>query len=506
MHYSILCFQSFTFLLTFHLCQSSNSTVARRLENLDSNYCYSGNVQSAESYAAYSGHLHHHYLYLAVFYLGTMKSEFYNRAVAARLTWAKHLRYFFIVTGSGRDDLIALSNSSECKNLSNHFQTVLGGGFQQVYHCSGDVMVLHLPYCNGESWGSQGPCCRCQGAMRFYLDMHDSHHGRTGRDKFPDWFVFSDDDYYLRVTFIESYITALNIIASEPYVLMSWGGTRGAPTGINKYTTRNGFGASIFNRNCSSPCSHSIPWLGWGGLSIGAIRHMEHYIRDYNGGLVRVCARWDTTHDVGFGVFVWMMGLTAVRVVHSNNENESVIFHKPWVYDKTQSWTYDHIFDRIWQRALASSSGTADAATPFDIEKYWAYETAMGRLLAKALPPLKLTGIRTTLLYRKQQVRNELLAQIQNDTNVHPIELIDYVPADCTADKDLFESWRRTNHWPGDEDRDTASTKGGGGVSLRSAHEPRMCLEYTRYIANMHVSETDAGDLPPDEELTRKKQ
>ena len=138
---------------------------------------YNGSIESAKSYAAYKGPLNHHYNNVAVFRLGSMKNaimlgekvpsgdyhDFHKRVLASRMTWARHLHYFFMVTGKGESERRVLERSEHCRNISDHYVKLLrGGGRQQVYDCGHGISVLHLPQCNGESWWAEGPCCRCQ--------------------------------------------------------------------------------------------------------------------------------------------------------------------------------------------------------------------------------------------------------------------------------------------------------------------------------------------------------
>ena len=57
------------------------------------------------------------------------------------------------------------------------------------------------------------------------------------------------------------------------------------------------------NSNYSVPCTHHVGWLGYAVFSYGAMRVMEEEVRA--DGLQQLCKRWDCTHDVGLGIFVW---------------------------------------------------------------------------------------------------------------------------------------------------------------------------------------------------------
>lgn len=114
---------------------------------------------------------------------------------------------------------------------------------------------MHTSYCDNKSWGPAGPCCRCEGALKFFLDMQvateynstvclskysnlcpekgviytfdanmeqvdytvlDEQEPRAynhhKKKKFPQWLTFSDDDYYVKtciILFFSPYISSI---------------------------------------------------------------------------------------------------------------------------------------------------------------------------------------------------------------------------------------------------------------------------------------------------------
>ena len=175
---------------------------------------------------------------MGVFLLGTMKhavelgeqlenghgddAKYYERSVAARATWAKHAKVFYIVTGNGDPEQRVYKNETSCRNETLLFRKMLHNFHYkprnefvdtrhqfEVYNC-GDpelrLTFLHLPRCEATYAGAEGPCCRCEGAMLFFLALHKHH--KSGNDAyssksaFPDWFLFADDDYYVRLNYL----------------------------------------------------------------------------------------------------------------------------------------------------------------------------------------------------------------------------------------------------------------------------------------------------------------
>ena len=177
---------------------------------------------------------------VAVFLLGTMygakeygadtnEHAFYERAVAARATWAKHAKVFYIVTGKGGSEDKALKQSTRCRDTTKHFRDFLGRHHVQpqsfeVFHCGEPALgmnVLHLPHCEGSYWGPKGPCCRCEAAALFYLALHSHHRINHNTTAFPNWFLFADDDFYVRLNYLEAMLTKPQFPADHPYAVTS---------------------------------------------------------------------------------------------------------------------------------------------------------------------------------------------------------------------------------------------------------------------------------------------
>ena len=78
---------------------------------------------------------------MGVFLLGTMKhavelgepvenghgddAKYYDRSVAARATWAKHAKVFYVVTGKGGPEERVFKNESSCRNETLVFRKML---------------------------------------------------------------------------------------------------------------------------------------------------------------------------------------------------------------------------------------------------------------------------------------------------------------------------------------------------------------------------------------------
>lgn len=185
-------------------------------------------------------------------------ANFWQRAIMAAYSYARHAPHFYVVTGAGQAEQRILGKHPKCIDLTAEYKEKLVGApdsFKfEMYNCDG-IKVLHFPECNGDSWGSKGPCCRCEKAMRFHLYAHDSN----SWPRFPNWFTFSDDDYYTRLSMMEQVLSGYD--TTRPYALMSEASVRGnVRVGeSHKMVQRPGYGGTMYSKNCSVPCVHRWP-------------------------------------------------------------------------------------------------------------------------------------------------------------------------------------------------------------------------------------------------------
>ena len=123
-------------------------------------------------------------------------TDVFTRIRASQKTWAHHVKHFYAVVGRGEAEMRILPDQNYCSNLTDAYlhQTryLPYSRSEQIFSCNG-IRILYLPQCKDGGWGPAGPCCRCQGAMRYYLNM------ASVSALYPSWFMFSDDDYYTRL-------------------------------------------------------------------------------------------------------------------------------------------------------------------------------------------------------------------------------------------------------------------------------------------------------------------
>ena len=197
--------------------------------------------------------------------------DFFHRSVAARMTWARHSRVFYVVTGAS-DNSNKVYSSDACTDLTNNYQTKLQYFHTKptsysIYQCGKSeqetILFLHLPHCVDEYWGPKGPCCRCEGAILFYTALYKQHMAinkhKINSQLFPNWFVFADDDYYMRLGLLASILKNPMTPPTNEYSLVTSCGFDDFRTIVNSSyvvrTERQNFG--LFQKDgCRVPCLH----------------------------------------------------------------------------------------------------------------------------------------------------------------------------------------------------------------------------------------------------------
>eukprot|EP01038_Epipyxis_sp_PR26KG_P009409 gene9409-12671_t len=382
--------------------------------------------------------------------------NFFDRIVMANYTYTKHVEHFYMVVGDGANDRKVVLAPSHCINLTSSYEEKLQKtGWGHMYSCMG-IKVLYLPDCEGSSWGAKGPCCRCEKAMLFYLLLRHSNYWHN----FPNWFTFSDDDYFVRLYYLEGLLESLN--PAKSFVGLSGGGM---PVHVNSTSTnhddnkdktvfRPNFGEFPNNKNCSIPCVHRYELIGWAMYSYGALLEMENALQE--GELQNTCSVWVTTHDIGLGIFSWLFAHVGIGV----SRKASVLFHQ-------DQRLYDQLFEDTWQVIAKEKS-----LTKFDMKVYVDSERQLGRSNGP-YPLLAFNGYQSTLFERRRKFLEVVQESIgENKTIRHPPKRSDYNGANCNEDMDFFLKWKARKEITNE---------------MFKNREGFYCMKYTEHVLNSHV-------------------
>ena len=182
-----------------------------------------------------------------------------------------------------------------------------------------------------------------------------------------------------------------------------------------------------------------------------------------------------------------MFGLKAIKIPHGFDYTwnstaihdptlsivkwNGVIFHKPMKL-------YDEFFNDFYVEANDGKN------EKFNIEVLLNYEELLAKDLLQNSIPYKMTGIHSSLFFKRKTIRDELIAQITNSSLLKPILLKDYTPDNCKEDTKTFNNWLDNHKYN------------------KSSHDPKMCLEYQMYISNLVIPLDDiTADFPNDDKL-----
>jgi hypothetical protein len=217
--------------------------------------------------------------YITYSFLAT--TEQFEKMIFASLdTWLDEGTYFVVLNERWRNAYEAL-----CQN-ANHAQ-----------HYCARIEPIYVD-CPEHKWG-QSPCCKQQQGL-LYMIQHHLHDF--------DWFLYQDDDMYLRRKYLESFLQPLN--TTTPAIATSGG--------VRKHSKGRELGQQSFAQayqrqyNCSvgNP-DFTYPWGQPVVYNRAALSRIHSGLTQ--GGLVRQCLTYNVTHDVGNAVFHWMYQLPEVR-------------------------------------------------------------------------------------------------------------------------------------------------------------------------------------------------
>jgi hypothetical protein len=140
----------------------------------------------------------------------------------------------------------------------------------------------------------ESPCCKQEKGLLAVLDQYGSSY---------DWFLFQDDDVYLRHEYLQSYVTPLNpnqvqiLSAGMPAKRLGQMGYIYKPSDMQYF------------------CSHknnqyTYPWGMPVVYSKAALLLVSNGFRQ--GGLVSQCVAFNITHDTGNAIYHWMYSLPSI--------------------------------------------------------------------------------------------------------------------------------------------------------------------------------------------------
>ena len=211
--------------------------------------------------------------------------------------WSKEL-FFLVINESQRDDF--------------HSKDYCGSGSKYEHYCQRLVPIF--TDCPGDGDGSV-VCCKLEKGLQQVYDSYG--------DKF-DWFVYMDDDHYVRPDLFMEYVKPLDPLDSV--VLAS-----GRPYGWLSKLGEAGIWAQAAYQ-CSSDVEYRYPWTWVSAYSQGALKHIYNGLRA--GGLLDQCREYGVisdshslSQDAGGAIFNWMFSLPTIPIGVADNANATRSHH-----------------------------------------------------------------------------------------------------------------------------------------------------------------------------------
>lgn len=168
---------------------------------------------------------------IAIFLLATtLRNSYENRIKPIMATWGKEFEHLYFVMGANAadkpflDTTCALANKSTTAADSDQRRQLKAKRGKPVtpgelwqYVCpvpDRHANVLYASNCSGTYFG-HGPTCRCEESMRAFLYSPRLAH--------TQWFMFLDDDVYVRPVPLMSFLGEFNSIIDQSITVLRLG-------------------------------------------------------------------------------------------------------------------------------------------------------------------------------------------------------------------------------------------------------------------------------------------
>ena len=209
------------------------------------------------------------------------------------------------------------------------------------------VSVAWSGNCTGEYFGI-GPTCRCQEAMRYFY-----YNSYTDKKTKRNWFIFIDDDIYIRPYALTSFLEQYEIIY----------GARPAAFIPSSYMMRGFKFSNRWNKNKHRCDEHEFN-LAQPIIMNRAAVQLLHSAIDAN-GLVRLQHIWGGTHDAILGLLLWIYNIPTYSI-HDFFWAEQILKENIKMASNNPRLQTSFIFHRIRNMKLG---GTNHAISQYDLAK-----------------------------------------------------------------------------------------------------------------------------------------
>ena len=310
---------------------------------------------------------------IAVFVLGTTSylhqaSSYDARIIPIMKSWGGDLQHLYFVFGASRRDNAFMINRG-CA-LSHTLDSASADSVEdksaiEKYGCpiySGEisnvrrkeVSILRFMSCSSGYFGP-GPTCRCEESLRYF-----QHYLENLR-----WFIFQDDDVYLRPIPLQQMLSCVSQNTAAPVAIVSAKFTRGLY--FSKEWDR------IDNKMCSY---YQFPYAQPAILNFEAVRALDSLVKC--NGLSRLRNKWRGTHDHLLGLALWLYNIPVYSLAkiyftdelyHATNITSNVMLRSQ---DKAKVSTLNRyiVFHRLRNWSVTDSKTNTTKRTIGHLELY----------------------------------------------------------------------------------------------------------------------------------------
>ncbi len=267
---------------------------------------------------------------IAIFILGTSKviqkeSTYTARLLQISSTWGSYFPNLHYVFGTNVFDHEFLTN--KCKKVDHNGRQLIARTPQTasrnetvLYRCNEDakppkrnisttLKVLWIGNCTGEYFGV-GPSCRCQESMRYYMTANHLKH--------TQWFLFMDDDVYIRPYSLTSFLNSLSAkydnILSTSFAMVS---AKENPSFEFSKRWQQLYPDCFFNGSDGFPLAQPIIMTRHTVLELQSGVHAN--------GMTLLQEIWGGSHDAMLGLMLWLYNIPTYTF---NNFYDTDSFYK----------------------------------------------------------------------------------------------------------------------------------------------------------------------------------
>jgi hypothetical protein len=177
------------------------------------------------------------------------------------------------------------------------------------FDCPGEATYVLSRECNNDYYGAAGPCCKVDDLLNYLLTDRADYYAKI------KYVLHGDDDTYFRGDQVMRWLAAIENSGISHLPLISNGGPYDA-----------GCDGVWHVKNCEEICT--VGWYQPLMMNRAALERLKIPSQSY--GLRDTCRSFDVTHDIGVGVYAWLIGAYHVMMpgMFGNDQHKGPLLFK----------------------------------------------------------------------------------------------------------------------------------------------------------------------------------